>query len=157
MWDGVSVSTDIVNCLRNLTNYKTWVPGAGWRVSSRGWLSLPGSLETGLSSQLLVEVPTNISDQCRSEFLIISHLALCRAGLAVLELSKGESGGNGDLGGATAGITSTGAGRILTGSSSSSWESVSSWGFSSISLWKELRSNFRHYKTIKYNYISILW
>ena len=70
----------------------------------------------------------------------ISHLALCRAGLAVLDLSKGESGGSGDLGGPTVGIFSTGAEGILSASGSSSWESVSS-GFSSIFL-SRVRSIF---------------
>ena len=73
-------------------------PGAGRGVRSRGRLSLSGRLEARLSPQLLVEVPDIFSET--PALSTKTDLALWSAGLAVLDLSRGESGGSGDLGGA---------------------------------------------------------
>ena len=105
-------------------------PGAGRGVRSRGRLSLSGRLEARLSPQLLVEVPDIFSET--PALSTKTDLALWSAGLAVLDLSRGESGGSGDLGGAGLDMWSSGA--ILTAACSCSTVSDSSFGLSSIFL-----------------------
>ena len=82
---------------------------------SRAALKL-ACLLSSLLKFLQISMPVSVNF---SSFLVL-HLALCRAGLAVLDLSRGESGGSGERGGPTTGIGSSGMERVLSGSTSSS-------------------------------------